>query len=377
MLRSLNLEQLGGRIEDIDELLLILLAHRMALSLDAGAVKRATNQAIFRRDKEKERLEKARTSAERLGLDPDFVSSMLYAIIGESCKQQVIQLQGNYNSLPDTENEEERYRILKRNLLGLTERIAPVYDEQYGSGFFASAVYREFENWMLDEEIDMLNSSDLFVDLGCATGGQTLRAAERFESLVGYDLSDHMVEHANRKLDRRWSEKVKFQVADLEEGIPLRSGSAAFVMMNLGTASDIRDIGNLVGETHRVLRTGGRFFFSFYNTDALVYQWDSLPWPVGLAAGINKQKSCLDVRASTDIFSVYAKPYSLAQAEDFFPAGMKINRKLTYPTLTPLLPNCLLKTEQARDAVSHIDRQLAASEAGAYIIITGAKETPA
>ncbi|HUC02130.1 MAG TPA: methyltransferase domain-containing protein [Candidatus Paceibacterota bacterium] len=374
MIRSLNLEQLGARLESVDELLLILMAHRMALSLDVGAYKRATDQPIFRREKEGERLLRVQKLAEKIGLNPNFAAAVLYNIIGESCKQQMIQLQGIYNPPYDTQDEEEWYQILKQNLLQLTERIAPVYDEQYGSEFFASRAYRDFENLMLEQEVDMLNDAELFVDLGCATGAQTFRLADKFKRSVGYDLSGHMVENASRKLDHRWLQRVRFQEVDLEDGIPLQNDSASFVMMNLGTASDIWNIRDLIGEAQRVLRKGGRFFFSFYNLDALVYQWDFLPWPVNLAAGINNQKSCLDVRVGAEIFSVYAKPYSVEQAEDFFPAGMKINRRMTYPTVSPLLPNYLFSTERARDAVLQVDRQLASSESGAYVIVTGAKE---
>jgi|GEM_PF-3613927 len=49
-------------------------------------------------------------------------------------------------------------------------------------------------------------------------------------------------------------------------------------------ASDMRGIGKVIDETIRVLKPGGRFFFSFYNRDALVYRWEFLPWEAGLAA---------------------------------------------------------------------------------------------
>jgi SAM-dependent methyltransferase/chorismate mutase len=376
MIRSLDLKQLGARIEAIDELLFILIAYRMAFSLNVGAYKRATKKKskIFRKGPENRRLVLARKMGKKLGLNPNFAASILYGIIGESCKQQMIQLQGNYDVPPDINDEDGWHRFLRQNLLKLTQRIAPAYDDTYATEFFASAAYREFENRMLDEEVDMVNANGLLVDLGCATGVQTFRLADRFERSVGYDLSGHMIERAKSKLDDRWQGKVTFQEADLEDGIPLPDDSASFVVMNLGTASDIMNVQGLIREAHRVLRAGGRFFFSFYNLEALVYQWEFLPWPVNLAAEINKEKFCLDVRVGAETFSVFARPYSLEQAEDFFPAGMAINRTMTYPTISPLVPNHLFKTEQARDAVSQADRRLASSGSGAYIIITGEKE---
>ncbi len=375
-IRSLNLEQLGSRIEAIDEFLLMLVAHRMSLSLNVGAYKRATNQPIFRGDREDERLEKVRELAEKFGLSPHFADSMLYNIIGESCKQQMIQLQATGEAPPSAEDEDEWYGILKQNLLKLTEAIAPTYDDQYVSGFFASSAYRNFEDSVLMQEVGKLGVAGTFVDLGCATGFKTFQLASQFRKLIGYDIGAHMIEQANRKLNQRIPSETQFEFhqVDLEEGIPLEDGSVSFVMMNLGTAGDLRGIKGLIVEMKRVLTIGGRFLFSFYNLNALVYRWEFLPWPVSVAAEINHNKRCLDVHAAGKIFSVYARAYTVHEARSFFPQGLVLNKIVTYPTLSPILPNCLFKAEKAREAVLDLDEQLSTSDFGAYIIVTGEKE---
>ncbi len=94
MLKSLTLNELGARIDLTDELVVNLLSHRTALSLNVGALKLATGEPIFRAKAEEDRLEKVRKLANEFGISPNFAYSLLYAIIGESCKQQMIQLQG-------------------------------------------------------------------------------------------------------------------------------------------------------------------------------------------------------------------------------------------------------------------------------------------
>jgi len=374
MLKSLTLKELGARINSTDELLMMLLSHRMGLSLNVGALKLATGEPIFRPEAEEGRLEKARELANEFGISPNFAYSLLYTIIGESCKQQMIQLQGRpYDRPPDVKTDEEWHRILKQNLVQLTERVAPIYDEKYGSEFFASAAYKAFESSVLMQEVEKLSSKELLVDLGCATGSKTLQLAPSFKSVVGYDLSRHMVKRANLKVAEEDKKKIRFQQADLEDGIPLDKDSASFVMMNLGTAGDMPKISDVIKDVHRVLQAGGRFLFSFYNSDALVYRWEFLPWPFSLAAEINHNKDCLDVHAGADIFSIYAKAYTMQEVESFFPEGMLLNTKVTYPTLSPILPNCIFKIEKEKEAVLTIDRLLADSGMGAYIIVTGSK----
>jgi ubiquinone/menaquinone biosynthesis C-methylase UbiE/chorismate mutase len=375
MIRSLDLQELGQRIDQVDELLFAVIARRTGLSLNVGAYKRAVDPPlpIFRKDVELGRLANARRLAGELGIDPDFAELVLYMIIGESCKRQMIQLQGRVDTLPDPQNEDDWYRILRDNLLRLTERIAPCYDEEYGGEHVASKLYREFERRMIVREVDRLSARGQMVDLGCATGFRTFLLESEFETLIGYDVSEHMIDQANCKIKPEDAQRISFSQADLEEGIPLPDNSVSFVLMNLGTASDMRDIGRVILEAERVLVPDGRFMFSFYNREAFVYHWFSLPWPVSLAAEVNHKRQCLDVHVGTEIYSVYARAYTLAEVVDLFPRGMELQEKLTYPTVSPILPNCLLQTQEAWESVEQLDLGLAGGDGGAYILVAGRK----
>ncbi len=377
MIRSLTLAQLGARIDQIDEFILILMAQRMRLALNVAACKGSQEppQPIFRKDKEDERLQKAMVIGEKLGLKPNFVFAMLYSLIGESCKEQMIELQGTFKRLPDVKDD-EWFDLLKQNLLELTEIIAPTYDEEYVGEFFASQQYREFEKRMIARDADLTGPYDLAIDLGCATGEQSFQLASRFEKVIGYDISPTMIDQANRRLEfcKEHFPHVSFEQIDLEYGIPLPNDSVSFVLMNLGTASDIRNITSLITEIERVLVVGGGFFFSFYNADALVYKWEFLPWPLAVAAEVNRDKQCLDVHVDGKIFSVPARPYKIQEINNLFPASLDVTEILTYPTIGSVLPNRLLSTEEVRSAVSDADEHLSSLELGAYAIASGVKK---
>ncbi len=377
MIRSLNLKELAPRIEAVDALIMTLVAHRMGLSLNVGAYKKATGEPIFRPEPEEVRIQKIRDQAKALGMNPHFAEALLYNVIGESCKQQMILLQGDYR-LPDTKDEKEWYDTLKQNLRDLTKIIAASYDSQYDTGFFGLRSYRDFEDDCIAKAIQATPSRKLAIDLGCATGNQSVRLAKDFDNVVGFDLSSHMIQHARKKVRSEYfASKIRFEECDLESGIPLEDASVSFVLMNLGTASDLPGIADLTKEVARVLVPGGRFLFSFYNKDALVYCWDFLPWPVGLAAEINHKLSCLDVHADHKIFSVFAKGYTVEEVKSLLHPGLVIEPDmLTYPTISPLLPNQIFSSEaeKAEQVVSRLDRALSTLNYGAYIIATGRKD---
>jgi len=205
---------------------------------------------------------------------------------------------------------------------------------------------------------------------------QSVRLTDKFSSVIGYELSPDMVRIAREKITPDLTGRLSFEEHDLEQGIPLPDESVSFVLMNLGTASDIREIQKLIGEISRVLKRGGRYLMSFYNKDALVYKWDFLPWPDGLAAEINQSLSCLDVRVNQDTYSIYAKSYSTDEVEKMLGRTLAASLNIaTFPTVSALLPNQSFDkgNEKAREAVDELDRQLSTLTNGAYIVATGEK----
>lgn len=380
MEKLLNLEELGSRIATVDIMIMQLIKRRMELSEQVGKYKRQNGERIFRADIEDKRINAIRKWAEVHHMNTHFAESILYALINESCKLQMIQLQEEVLESNDPQTEDQWYEKLKQNLLVLTKRWCNTYDSSYENSYFATMAYLRYEHELLTTEIQKLADTELMLDLGCATGRMTFQYHHMFTRVVGYDICQYMRMRANQLAEsRNLHSKLVFECADLEDGIPMPDGSVSFVVMNLGTASDIRDIGKVIDETLRVLKHGGRFFFSFYNRDALVYSWEFLPWEVGLAASINIHRNSLDVHSKNDflteeIIPVYARAYTRDEVTLLFSTrGLEVSL-VTYPTISAVLPHELfVKQIDVQESVIAIDNALTKTSMGAYIVVTGAK----
>jgi SAM-dependent methyltransferase len=220
------------------------------------------------------------------------------------------------------------------------------------------------------------------LDMGCGTGSLSLELATRhkFEQVRGYDLSEDMISVANRKRKQMGAENVVFERRDIEAGeFPAEAGSVSYVVMNMGTASDMVDLPKMLGTIGRVLEPGGRFFLSFHNADALLYESRYLPWPTSLAAAYNSYTNCLDVRHRERVFSIFTQPHSEKTVRSAMPAELNIDEVTSYPVLSSILPNDLF-TSLTPETIDEIDRGLAKSarssalsSKGAYLILSGKK----
>lgn len=379
MERLLDLKELGQRLAKVDGLIMKLVANRMSLAAQVGTYKRRKGEAIFRADIEDRRIEVVREIAKSIGLNPHFAETLLYLLINESCKLQMIQLQDGSFAGSTAVTENEWYRELKRNLVMLAEQWCESYDDQYERRWFATHAQAAYEQALMQESIVGMHECDTLADLGCGTGHASLSVRQYFRRIIGFDISQSMVAHATHSADQLGvGATCSFEVADLEDGIPLADEVASFVMMNLGTASDMRAIGSVIGEALRILKPGGKFLFSFYNRDALVYRWDFLPWQVSLAALINVHGDCLDVHTINDgrdeIVRVFARAYGLDDVRAFFSTiGVQVTLT-THPAVSSILPQEVFEENSGvQHAISTIDRTLTHTDMGAYIVATGEK----
>ena len=335
---------------------------------------------IKRADIEDKRIAEMREWAIKHGINPHFAETLEYLLINESCKLQMIRFQSEQMSQNDIQDDDAWYNMLKQNLLVLTERWCGSYETHYDDSYFATKAYIQYEDELIRQEIQKLPDHSLMLDLGCATGRISLKFAEFFDQVVGYDLSQHMQVKANELAERSGLQtKVRFECADLEDGLPILDSTVSFIVMNLGTASDIRAIRLIVQEALRVLKPGGRFLFSFYNRDALMYRWDILPWSTGLAASVNIHKDSLDVHSINnlgieEIISIYARAYTVEETQTLFSEFDTKTELVTYPTVSSILPNELFVDQASvQNLVRTVDSKLVDSGTGAYTIVTGEK----
>lgn len=369
MWQAPDLKELGRRLRYIDKGVLALVAQRMGLVKQIEEIKRQEGQPIYRSDIEGQRLDQAAQWAQGYGVNPDFARALLYMIIGESCKTQMIQLQQDHSEHTPVDEYEYRER-LKESSLRLYESIAHNYDDFCLRRFPATQLHYAFEDSHIGAIVDNMDERRLIVDLGCGTGSQSVRYSGSFQTIVGIDVSRNMA----RVMRARSDPPVHACVSDLEMGIPIKSERASLVVMGMGMASELYTLREMLLEVHRILAHGAFAFLSFYNADALLHQWDFVPWPVGLASQINRGRRCVDVRWEEDhIHHTYARAYTLEEIEDVMPRGLPVVKSYTHPTVSSIFPDTLLEDQGVLASVKLIDTHLEGENTGAYLTVLAHK----
>jgi hypothetical protein len=193
-----------------------------------------------------------------------------------------------------------------------------------------------------------------------------------------------MITVANKKKEERTVSNIEFVNTDIENGIDLPENSVSLAIMNMGTASDVKDIKKVLGYLQRILHPTGKFFLSFYNSESLLTKIGFVPWPMTLAAYIGADRRCLAVHYADNIYFLYARPRSVKEIESLL-ADFEIDNIFTYPTFASVLPNIITEycdetgnhqpNEEVRKFIKKIDNELASSSlnCGTYIIVTGGK----
>jgi SAM-dependent methyltransferase len=256
--------------------------------------------------------------------------------------------------------------------------VAPGYDARDGQSKFASQAFAAYELDLIRHEVAALPMRGLGLDLGCATGRIALELGASFAQAAGYDLSPHMVEAARANARALGATNVAFAQLDLDaQDLPHADSSASFVVMNLGTASDVSNLPRVLAEIARVLAPGGRFVLTFYNADALLYKMGFLPWVASLEAVVNPYTNCLDVKIGGAPMPVHAQLYSEAQARALMPAGLCVDNVTSFPQIAAIMPDEVLGDDKVRASIDKLDRELAkgadGSHAGAYLVMRGAR----
>ncbi|MBU4142365.1 class I SAM-dependent methyltransferase, partial [Patescibacteria group bacterium] len=254
---ELDLNRLNDRFRRVDRFILDILSVRLAsggLSDYVAENKRKSSpDGIFnkrRQEKEDDRIDNMKTWAKAIGMDPNFAASLMYQIISESCRAQDEIMIRKYREKQNTVNEENKedvYAYQRQELIKLVSKVAAVYDKEYAKGFFGTKVYNEYEKEILDEVMDGLSDRKLAIDLGCATGIISFEIAPQFKEVIGYDISPEMIEIAESKISDSFSH-VEFVNIDIEDGLNLPDNSVSLAVMNMGTASDIRNIEGVIKE---------------------------------------------------------------------------------------------------------------------------------
>lgn len=283
---TFDLETARARVTEVTDQIAELFCQRQGLMKTIAEAKRDSNTGnlpIFLPQREQELLAKYRKIALERAIDPDTMD-MLVSMLMSSAKfaQRDILVR---ETLLDTIRPPDD--VLKTTLLSLTKEIAKRYDH-YGERTKGSLIEFHREK-LLFTGLAERHVGGIAINLGCADGANVSDAIrEKFDRVIGYDISPDMVECARIKHPQH-----EFYVHDIFDGIPLPDESVELVIANSGAASDIYSDG-LWREVKRVLTPNGQAFLSFYNREALVTKWWT-PWSNGFSITINPNNGTIMV----------------------------------------------------------------------------------
>jgi SAM-dependent methyltransferase/chorismate mutase len=399
MLGILDLKKIGERLKKTDRFLLDILKVRIGSKGLSDRVaenkQKASPDGVYdkkRPEIENQRIEQMKRWADNVGIDPNFAASFLYLIISESCRRQdEVMICGIRDKEKkkkfDESNPDHVFLFQREQLLMLTATVAESYERHYGKGFLGSEHYFSFERKMLHALIaEEQQPESLAIDLGCATGIMSREIAHKFGRVIGYDVSPDMIRVASEITAQKGLSNVEFRTADLEDGIDLPENSVSLAIMNMGTASEIKNIQQVIEDLKKTLQPDGKFLFSFYNSGSLLAKIGFVPWPMPLAAHIDEERRCLEVQSGGEVYLLYARPRSVHEVTELF-AGLEIETLQTFPTLASVIPNIIIEDEdgegilrskdEVKKTIKKIDAHLADSplNCGTYIVITGGKST--
>jgi arsenite methyltransferase len=165
-------------------------------------------------------------------------------------------------------------------------------------------------------------SGEVCVDLGCGRGNDVIRMAQVVGNkgfVYGVDISDGMIEKANRNAVKLEISNVKFIKSELES-IQLPSNIADLVISNctINHAMDKKAVWN---ELYRILKKGGRFVISdIYSLEDVPEEFRNDPVAVSECwAGSIKKDEYLKIIAEAGFSEVdileESKPYMKGKIE--------------------------------------------------------------
>lgn len=113
---------------------------------------------------------------------------------------------------------------------------------------------------------------DRLLDVGCGNAMHTLKAARRCAQVTGADLSGASLGVGIRTARAQGARNIRLVRADVEAGLPFRSGSFDKVLC-LDLLEHVHKRDFLLGEIHRVLRPGSALLLAVPNRATSWKRW--------------------------------------------------------------------------------------------------------
>lgn len=114
--------------------------------------------------------------------------------------------------------------------------------------------------------IKFLSKSDLVLDVGCANGQHTLKAARYCKKIIGFDIDASQLEIANDDKEKKNINNVEFKQGSAERVFPFKNNSFDKVLI-LDVLEHLNRRKFVINQIHRMLRPGGLLLLAVPNKD--------------------------------------------------------------------------------------------------------------
>ena len=352
-------------ITHITESILDLIGKRQNLMWIIAESKRRSDP-ILMLDREYELLHKFSSRAWEFGMTPEEIEFLVWTITAFAKNKQQTLLGRDNVFIHEYISPEQ----LRANLLELTEIASKSY-ESYWDKFSATRFYRLYERRLIDDATSNVEHG-LALDLWCADWETSLLLAKKwFDSVIGFDVSPHMIESAK---SRNAVPNVQYREADLFNWIPVKDGSVDFVNANFWAASEVND--DIFFEVRRVLKKWWTAFLSFYNKDALLNQWWQ-PMQHSIEVIVNTVANIVEVPIKwpdgTKTYKLHWKPYSSDEIRNKATAlHLSIEWSRSYPLIFWVMPPLFFSDPSRIRQVAELEKNMAHihPHMGFYSLIT-------
>ena len=295
-----KLAQMRKKVDSITDSIVSNFFERQKLMKEIANVKnqKGDEQPIFQHQREVDLINKYVRNAKKEGINPEMVELLVWELMSFGKSEQAEIL--NRDVYLDTSAVPSD--VLKQHLEDLTDKVAKKDYRNYGKNWDATQhiILREKESVkQIIEEMEANDESlDLAIDLGCADGVATEKIVGKFKKIIGYDISQLLLDSAKERYPT-----ADFIKHDLEKGIPVADNSADFILSNLGSASEVSS--EIFKEISRVLKPNGKAFLSFYNKDAIITKWWR-HWTNAFCIMINPHNDTVDVEVDGRVYRIKA-----------------------------------------------------------------------
>ena len=193
-----------------------------------------------------------------------------------------------------------------------------LYEIQYGQQKLVKTIsfpllrkmFKRYDLHREDLALSLLNTADIFLDVGCGDGSLIFKARNKFKQLYGIDISQSRINKAKQITAEKFVEdnNIHFSVCNINNKIDFPDCTFD-VVTSIAVIEHLFDPYFVVGEIHRVLKKNGifivnvpniayikhriRLLFGHLPITSSAHNWNEIGWDGGHLHYFTKKAFCI------------------------------------------------------------------------------------